>query len=215
MLRAATFCLALAGLASPLNAAPIAFDDSWEHQRFSLFSANDWDHEGNSLSVTSEGTASLTWKALPEELWGARMGGWNWAVTEGVPPTDLAASQGDDRNLSVYFVFLPEEVAREMSGAPIRKLLEVESVRVLMYVWGGEAERGEILRSAYLKDRGRTLVTRPVGTGEHKEMVNLAEDFARAFDGAAAPALVGIAVSADSDDTESVIEARISDLRVE
>ncbi|WP_375281366.1 DUF3047 domain-containing protein [Pseudooctadecabacter sp.] len=57
------------------------------------------------------------------------------------------------------------------------------------------------------------MILRSAGTGSHSESVNLASDFASAFGGQPG-ALVGIAVSADSDDTGSNIRAQVSNLAV-
>jgi len=56
-----------------------------------------------------------------------------------------------------------------------------------------------------------TIPLRPAGTGSHSERVDLAADYARAFGGAPG-ALIGLAVSGDSDDTDSVIRAAIGNL---
>ncbi|MHA6344007.1 DUF3047 domain-containing protein [Roseivivax sp. CAU 1761] len=192
-------------------AAPLTFDGAWKHQKFSLFSQNDYAHRGDRLDVASDGTVSLTWRALPEARWGARQASWSWAVEEGVPATDLTAKGGDDRDLALYFVFLPEERAAELRDAAIRTLLSEPAARVLVYVWGGAHGVGEVLPSPYLEERGRTLVLHGAGTGAAMERVDLAADFARAF-GGRPEALVGVAVSADSDDTESRIRARVENL---
>ena len=63
----------------------------------------------------------------------------------------------------------------------------------------------------YLDARGKSLILRGAGTGTHAEAVDLAADYARSF-GGAPQALVGVAVSADSDDTETAIRAWISDM---
>jgi hypothetical protein len=55
-------------------------------------------------------------------------------------------------------------------------------------------------------------VLRGAETGSFREQVDLAEDYQRAFGAASGQALVGLAVSADSDDTDSVIDAAIADL---
>jgi len=61
--------------------------------------------------------------------------------------------------------------------------------------------------------RGKTVVLRGAGTGAHNENVDFAADYKRAFCGAP-EALVGFAVSADSDDTDSTIVAKMSGLTV-
>jgi hypothetical protein len=58
------------------------------------------------------------------------------------------------------------------------------------------------------------VVLRGAAPGRHSERVDLAADHARAF-GTAPQALVGLAISADSDDTGTVIEARLSGLSLQ
>lgn len=82
-----------------------------------------------------------------------------------------------------------------------------------MYVYTGKHRKGEILRSPYLKDRGKTIVLRPFWLGGYQETVNIAQDFEHAF-GYNKPKLVGVAMSSDSDDTKSSVTASISDLRI-
>jgi hypothetical protein len=92
--------------------------------------------------------------------------------------------------------------------------LSHEDVRVLVYVWGGDHAPGAFLDSPYLGPRGKTVVLRPAGTGEARERVDLAADFSRAF-GGQRTALVGLAVSGDSDDTNTRITGRISGLTLQ
>ncbi|MHA7876858.1 DUF3047 domain-containing protein [Roseivivax sp.] len=205
--------LAVLGLAAPLQAAQVPFNDSWKVQRFSLFSGNDYGFGGDSLSVASDGTVSIAYRPLSEGAWGAESAGWSWSVSQGVPATDLTQKGGDDRNLALYFVFLPEARAEELKGASITRLLNEDDIRALVYVWGGDHARGAVLPSPYLGARGKTVVLRPAGTGSHRENVDLAADYARAF-GGSPEALVGIAVSGDSDDTDSMIRADVSGLTV-
>jgi len=68
-----------------------------------------------------------------------------------------------------------------------------------------------MLGSPYLGDRGKTVVLRNAGTGSYSESVNLANDYKRTFGGTKV-AVVGIAVSADSDDTKSKVRGAISGL---
>jgi hypothetical protein len=70
-----------------------------------------------------------------------------------------------------------------------------------------------VLNSPYLGKRGKTIVLRGSGTGSANESVNLSRDYANAFGGGGA-ALVGLALSGDSDDTDTRIRASISGLTV-
>jgi hypothetical protein len=82
-----------------------------------------------------------------------------------------------------------------------------------MYVWGGSHDRNTVVASPYLGARGKTIVLRPAGTGQRDETIDLRSDLNRVY-GNRDLMLIGLALSADSDDTESRIEADISDLRL-
>lgn len=215
-MRIASFILAaaVAAAAPPAAASPVLFDDGWREQKFSLFSSNSYRRDGDSLAIRSDGTVSLLWKALPSGFWQGRTASWRWRVDETVPPTDLTRKGGDDRNISLYFVFLPPEQAAAAAGKSIRALLDAPEARVLMYVWGGAHDPGEILPSPYVGPRGRSVIRRAAGTGTAAERVDLARDHRSAF-GSAPGSLVGIAVSSDSDDSGTRVVARLSGLRIE
>jgi hypothetical protein len=213
-IRALSILAALA-CAAPASADRIAFDDGWQEQTFSLFGGgNDFVFRGDALDVGSDDAVSLVWTALPRSAWDAKQASWVWQVDASVPPTDLTRKGGDDRNLAVYFVFLPAADVAEVRDAGIRSLLNDPDARVLTYVWGGNHPAGAMLRSPYLGERGRTVALRPAGTGQGTAQVNLAADYSAAF-GAAAPSVVGVAVSADSDHTGATIRARVSNLRLD
>ena len=195
-----------------VSAKPIDFSDGWSEQRFSVFSSNEFEPSGETLHIRSNGTASMFWSRLPSALSDSTQAQWDWEVTASVPPTDLTLKGGDDRNLSVYFVFMPE-ASLPKADAKLTELLGNNHARVLMYVWGGKHMRGEILPTPYLNELGRTLILRPAGTGQASERVKLKTDFQRAF-GTEPTRLIGIAISADSDDTDTKIKARVSNLRV-
>lgn len=211
MIFASALGLMLADAGS-VAARNIAFT-GWTHQKFSLFGGNRWDQSDTALSVVSDGSVSLVWRALPESAWQASTASWTWTVDQGVPQTDLAQKGGDDRNLSLYFIFAPQEVAASAKEIGIRGLLQNPDIRVLMYVWGGRNGRGDVLPSPYLGDRGKTIILRPSGTGQHDETVRLRADLNRVY-GRGDLSLIGLAVSADSDDTRSRIRASISNLSV-
>lgn len=210
--RLAVMLAAAIGLSAPaLAMGPVGFDGTWKTQRFSLFSSNKYQFQGNGVSVTSNGSVSLAYRSLPNAFWNSSKASWSWAVTEGVPATDLRKKGGDDRNLALYFVFLPESEATRLKGGNVRDLLGNDAARVLIYVWGGDHKRGAFLDSPYLGSRGKTVVLRPSGTGSASESINLANDYKKAF-GGSQTALVGLALSGDSDDTDTRIRATLSGL---
>jgi hypothetical protein len=185
----------------------------WTHQKFGVFGGNNWRQSGRKLSVESDGGVSLLWRPLPENVWQATKASWSWNVGTSVPPTDLSQKGGDDRNLSLYFIFAPQDLAARAHDLGIRKLLGNPEIRVLMYVWGGSHDRNTVVASPYLGARGKTIVLRPAGTGQRDETIDLRSDLERVY-GNRDLMLIGLALSADSDDTETRIEAGISDLRL-
>lgn len=117
-----------------VNAEQLSFNSSWKEQKFSLFSKNKYNFKGTALGVQSEGAVSMAYCAVPEGLWDTSTASWNWSVDQSVPATDLRKKGGDDRNLALYVVFLPEAEAQKLKGAGIRKLLGSDAARVLVYV---------------------------------------------------------------------------------
>jgi hypothetical protein len=206
----AAVLLALAGTAG-VHAEAVHFTEEWSEQRFSLFSSNDFDPQDRRLDVKSNGTVSIFWTRLTPARWQTRKASWHWQVRQGVPATDLTLKGGDDRNLALYFVFLPRQAAEKAKDAGLSDLLDASGARVLMYVWGGRHAVGSILPTPYLGERGRTIVRHAAGNGEADTAVDLAKDYLAAF-GEPVQTLVGLAVSADSDDTATKIDASISNL---
>lgn len=197
---------------SAAYASPVPFDSSWKEQGFLRLFTNDYSFRGSQLDVVSDGTVSLVWRAVQGRQRQATRATWRWRVSEGVPATDLTQKGGDDRNLALYFVFVDEETAASVSGGNARKLLRNPNTRALIYVWGGDHAPGAILPSPYHPGL-RTKVLRTGAEGTFSESVDLAADYRRAF-GAAPGVLVGLGVSADSDDTDARVRASIADLRL-
>lgn len=206
------FLLSLSATAA--FSGPISFGSDWREQRLQLFNSNDYGFNGATMTIESDGAVSLAWARTTQSDWNATRASWSWAVDQSVPGTDLSRKGGDDRNISVYFVFLPDEDAIALRGASIRRLNGNDNVRILQYVWGGNHGRGTIQDSPYAPGQGANVILRAAGTGRHSESVNLASDFASAF-GENMGVLVGVAVSADSDDTDSPIVASVSNLAVQ
>jgi len=190
---------------------PVSFSSGWKEQRLSLFSSNDYSF-GQNLGLVSEGSVSIAWSPVGRADWGASGAAWRWRVDQSVPATDLSLKGGDDRNISLYFVFVPESIAPELEGANIRSLLGNDDVRIMQYAWGGDHARGQVIQSPYgPQGQGVTIALRQAGVGSYSESVDLVADYARAFGGEKG-ALVGLAVSGDSDDTDSMIRAAIGNL---
>ena len=205
---------ALGGLVSRAQAAtPISFS-GWQSWTFRGIAPTDYSSSGNSLAIRANQSSSVVYGIVPRDGRDATSASWQWQVSQGVGPTDLAARGGDDRAIALYFVFVDESTAARFgdSTPSMSRLLGMSGGRSLIYVWGGDAARGSILDSPYLRGRGKTVVLRSAGTGGWTgETVDLAADYRRAF-GQAKQTLIAIGVSSDSDDTGAVNAAGLRNL---
>jgi len=167
----------------------------------------------DALSIRAESGVSVLWRSLPRELADASGASWRWRVGDGVPPTDLARRGADDRNIALYFLFADD--AGVLDDMPQSLNAALRKGRALVYVWGG-AQAGEVVSSPHMRGRGQMIVAEPAGGGGEgwkSQAVDLRADFRRAFGREPGP-LVGVAVSADSDDTGSSIDATLADLEI-
>lgn len=200
-------------VAAPASGESLAFDNNWKEQGFLRLWSNKFEQLGEQLQITSDGTVSLLYRRVPQTAWGSLNASWQWSVSETVIATDLTVKGGDDRNLAMYFVFVDQASAEKLSKQPARRLLRNKNVRSLVYVWGGDYAPGTVLFSPYGPDTLKTIISRPAGTGEFSENVDLAADFKRAF-GQDPGVLVGVGITADSDDTDGKISAVVRDLKI-
>ena len=207
-LRAGLLAAALvAATAAPAPAVTILFDARWQEAPWLPFGGDPWRRAGDRLSVGTDGAEGPVWRRLPETLWDVRRASWRWGVARRTPGGE--ASEGGARTLAIRFVFAPREAARRLEDASPRRVAGHEAARALVYVWGGAGRPGAIA----LAEDGRSAVVtrRQGGTGAASEAVDLAADYARAFD-AAPPALVALAISADAAGAGGPIEAAVADL---
>lgn len=166
------------------------------------------------LSINAERAVAVLWRAKRPAERSPVAAQWRWRVDSRVGPTDLARKGGDDRAIAVYFVFSDNAGVSEMRD--LGSALRSGNTKILMYVWGGIASKERFLPAPYLGENARTIILRsasdPIGNWR-TERVDLDADYRAAF-GMATPALVGLAISSDSDDTNGTNVALISDLVV-
>jgi hypothetical protein len=131
---------------------------------------------------------------------------WRWRVDMTPPPTALDVKGMDDRPLAVHVWFGDE--GRSGSDWGLKARLgawlfdQPLPGKMLTYVWGGTAKRGDVMKNPYRESAGQIIVLRPgdsaIGTW-FEESVDFAADFEAAF-GYRPGMPAYIAVSADTDD---------------
>lgn len=212
--------LSAAMLAAPVYAVgPVAFGPSLSGQGWTdmplrghkpvEFSAQN----AGTLRIQSDSGVSLIWRTLPREFSAGEKAQWRWRVDTPVPPTDLTVRRKDDRDIALYFLFSSDPDAADNPPKSLKSAM-LSGGRALIYVWGGDAPQGSILRNPSMLGRGQMVIRRPSGSSTGKwenESVDLRADFRKAFGREPGP-LVGIAVSADSDNTSSLGDAQLGDL---
>jgi hypothetical protein len=114
----------------------VSFDGSWKEQSFLRLFSNDFGQRGRHFDIVSDGTVSLVWRPVEDLNRSADSARWVWRVREGVRLTDLTIKGGDDRNLAIYFVFVDPGRVDALSGKSARRILQEDSARALIYVWG-------------------------------------------------------------------------------
>lgn len=144
---------------------------------------------------------------------------WQWKITSLIPDADIASKQGDDFPARVYVLFdydirkLPfttrakVRIARALYGAKL-------PLAALCYVWDGKAPRGTAVWSAYT-DRVRVIVAESGAENLNRWVTmrrNLREDFIAAF-GEEPPAVNGVVIATDTDNTGASATAFYGDIR--
>lgn len=199
---------------------PLA-SEGWQEMPFDGKAANRFTlTKDGALQVDSNSSVSVLQKSVTVDIETKPILRWRWCVTEPAPATDLAIKGEDDRSLAVYvaFPFVPEEASafQKMERRIVEKTAGPDTPgRILMYVFGGKRDRGTIVESPHLGEAGMMKILRPAaGTpaGEwFEETVDIAKDYRKAF-GTEPPPPMSLAISADTDDTESRSRGLVMDL---
>ena len=211
---------------APFSAAPAggAFPAPWHHQplpkvarenRFELVQ----DGGRTVLQVRSDASASTLAHPLAIDPARTPVLSWRWKVSNVVAGSDFTRKSGDDYAARVYVLFdypldrlglvdrLAISLARTLHGAEL-------PAAAIAYVWGNVQPAGATGPNPYT-DRVRMIVvdSGQARVGEWVEVRrDVAADFRAAF-GEAAPPIIGIAVSADTDNTGESVTTRFGDLR--
>lgn len=209
----------------PFSAAqPGATPPGWSHTtlpgvpRPSKFDLVD-DAGTTVLRIRSPGAASSLTRQLSIDTAQNPVLSWRWKVSAPVAGSDLRRKQGDDYAARLYVLFdYPIErlsISERMAISAARLLHGADiPTAALCYVWGTAQAVGTIAPNPYT-DRVRMIVLQSGADGAgawHDETRDLRADFLAAF-GEPPPAVAGIALGADTDNTGEKVEARFGDVR--
>lgn len=146
---------------------------------------------------------------------------WRWKIAAPLRNADLSTRAGDDYAARVYVLF--DYPRARLPLATRLRLRALEALRgqrlptaALNYVWDNRQPVGTLRANAYT-ERVRMIVVEsgPSRAGLWVEEVrDLRADFRRAF-GEEAPALIGIAIATDTDNTGENARAWYGDVRLD
>ena len=196
----------------------------WRHQTLPRVPAENSfalvEDEGRTvLRVHSDKAASTKMHPLDADLARTPVLEWTWKVSNPVAASDFSHKQGDDYAARVYVLFdYPVErlsfgdrmrisLARGLHGAEL-------PTAAIAYVWGTAQAPGATGPNPYT-DRVQMIVV-DSGDANAGSWQTVRRDVARDFEavfGEPAPRVVGIAVSADTDNTGETVTTWFGDIR--
>ncbi len=209
------FSRARAGDAIPPGWEPLAFARIERHTRYSLV-----EDEDGVVVVRAESDASASGlsRHLVVDPTVTPMLEWRWRVANVLAGGDVTRRSGDDYPARIYVTF-----AYDPARAGFFERARFEALRLfygeyppaaaLNYIWANKAPVGSLVPNPYT-DRARMLVVESgaAHAGEWRsERRDVAADYRRAF-GGPAPAISGVAIMSDSDDTGESAVAWFGDI---
>lgn len=171
------------------------------------------------LKVDSNNSAGSM--AVPIAMLGGQTGTmmqWRWKVDRTLEKADMDEALGDDHSARLYVFFdVPLESLPLADRTRIRLARSISGVDVptaaLCYVWDNKHRVGYTAWSPFTRQlRKIVLQSGPETVGQWRtETRDVAEDFKRAF-GFDAPAITGISVGNDSDNTNDHVTTWFGDV---
>ena len=214
VLPVARFSAAQAGADLPAGWEPLVFSGIDAHTAYRLV-----EHEGRVVvRADSDASASGLVRRIEIDPAAHPIVEWHWRVANVLEKGDLTRKSGDDYPARLYITF-----AYDPERATWLERLRYETLRLfygeyppaaaLNYVWGARAPVGTVAPNPYT-GQARMIVVESgeAHLGEWRvERRNLREDYARAF-GGEAPAISGVAIMSDTDDTGESAVAWFGDI---
>jgi hypothetical protein len=165
--------------------------EGWDEQTFRGKAKTSYTmvREGRQVALLAESSSSASGlvKKIRVDLDRIPLLRWSWKVAGTLPKGDERSRAGDDYAARIYLIF-PHVIPWK--------------TRAIAYIWANRLPRGESLPNAYTANlRMLAVESGPAKAGQWiVEERNVAEDYRRLF-GSPPPALQGVGLMTDSDDT--------------
>ncbi len=165
------------------------------------------DHE---IDLFLNKSSAVLYKKLNEKEKSAVGLSWQWKVDQSIPITGMAEKGDDDRPIAVHIWFPGKK-----SGGLKRFFGRLAGYEIpgqlLTYVWGGHGKKGTIIENPHFREKGYYIILRPGAFASfdwQNETIDFRKDYQTIF-GHAPPPPTHVAISGDSDDTQSVGRASV------
>lgn len=146
---------------------------------------------------------------------------WLWRVDSALENADVTTKAGDDCAARIYVAFKFDGHGKtwwERFSHKTKRIFAGQEVpgSALVYAWANGVEVGKIIDSPYTKQSKMIVVQSGNDLKDRwiSEKRNVVEDYRAAY-GVPPPAIVGIAIMTDTDNTGSEITAYYGDIRLD
>ncbi len=215
VLQAGAFSSLSPGDVLPPGWEPMTFDKIERHTRYSLVSENG----ATVLKAESRNSASGLIRKIRIDPHQYPIIRWRWRVTRIFPEGNVRKKAGDDYPARIYITFEydPDKLSfiqRARRQAAKLAFGEYPPTGAISYIWASTTPEGTMVPNPYT-DRVMMIAVES-GSAEQntwkEEERNILEDYRRAF-GHEPPAVSGVAVMTDTDDTGDSAVSFYGDIR--
>ncbi|MCI1280208.1 MAG: DUF3047 domain-containing protein [Nitrospira sp.] len=212
-LEVGNFSAAAAGVTLPDGWTPLTFKKIERHTTYEVVK----DGSISVVKAVSEASASGLTKAVTIDPHEYPIVRWRWKVENVLPQGNVHRKDGDDYPARLYitFAYEPDKVGlgRKLKYQAGRMLFGDIPIGALNYIWDAKSPVGTVVDNAFT-DFAKMIVvesgSQRIGSWVEEER-NVFEDYRLAF-GEEPPAISGVAIMSDTDNTKERAVAYYGDI---
>lgn len=213
LLEVGKFSIAAEGVALPDGWKPLTFKKIERHTAYEVVK----DGSTSVVKAVSEASASGLTKEVTIDPHEYPILRWRWKVENLLEKSDVNRKAGDDYPARLYitFAYEPDKVSfgKKLKYKAGQALFGAIPIGALNYIWGGKSPVGMIVDNAFT-DFAKMIVVESgaqrIGSWVEEER-NVYEDYKAAF-GEEPPAINGVAIMSDTDNTKERAVAYYGDI---